>query len=62
MNMGAELTALLYYYSSLWLLSGNVLSRALEIRQKHHTFLQEEGHENSSYFAQPDILLKLTYL
>jgi hypothetical protein len=59
--MGAEYTALLYSYycSSRRLSRGNVLSRAFELHQEIHIFLQ---HENSKYFAEPDFLLKLAYL
>lgn len=62
MDMGAEHTALLYYCSSRWLSRGNVLFRAFELHEAIHTFLQEEGHANCRYFAEPNFLLKLAYL
>jgi hypothetical protein len=62
MVMGAEYTALLYYCCSRWLSRGNVLSCAFELHQEILIFLQQEGHENSRYFAEPDFLLKLAYL
>ncbi|GJQ85848.1 hypothetical protein Trydic_g15311 [Trypoxylus dichotomus] len=62
MNIKAGHKALLYYCSSRLLSRGNALFYVFELCQEIHSFLREEGHDNSRHYAKSDPLLKLTYL
>ena len=61
-DLGAELTSLLYYCNSRWLSRGNVLKRVNELRNELHCYLVEEKHSSSGKFVDDDFVLKLAYL